>query len=298
MLAIALLSSAFAAVAIESTPTHAAAPCRPATLDTTDRLQFNDLDNASGMVASKVNQGVFWTHNDKDATGAAPNTLFAIDASGNLLATVNFVLDAGDDTVPGDFVDLEDIAMGPGPVLNEDYLHLADIGDNSVLRSEVAVYRFLEPQFDPDPQEPKVLDVAEAEMEAQRFTYQQWKDPAKTEPRNAEAIFVDPEGGDLYIFEKGTHTLNQLTGQGDDTEFIYSNVYRIPRPKLFFGDVLRTATIVGHVQHLYDGSGGGWRQDHRRRHLIRWQDHRAPQQAEELLLVSGTGSDHPERVRR
>lgn len=250
LVVLSLVLSALAAVAITPDPGHAAGPCRTYTLDKNDRLQFTDLDNASGMVASRVMDGVFWAHNDQ--AGAAPNTIFAIDDQGRRLATINFQLSGSDPTVPGDFVDFEDIAIGPGPVLNGDYLYIADIGDNNVDRSEVALYRFREPSFTPDNNNPITINVAESGIEDQRFTYQQFQDPAKTHSRNAEAIFVDPEDGDLYIFEKGTHSLLEL-GQGTGTNSVYSNVYRIPRPQLFFGDSLRTATIVNYIQHRYDG---------------------------------------------
>jgi hypothetical protein len=252
LLALSLVLGAAAAVAVDPTPSHAATECRTYDLDKTDRLKFNELDDASGMIASRVNEGVFWVVNDK--AGSTPNILFAIDAEGNRLATLTFNLSGGDDTVPGNFVDFEDIAIGPGPVINADYLYIADTGDNERNRPESAVYRFREPSLpNPSPSNPKSISVSESDIEAQRFTYERFSDPTKTEARDAEAIFIDPEMGDLYIFEKGSHTLFQLTGVDDGKGLIYSNVYRIERSKLFKGTTRRTAPIVSYIQHRYDG---------------------------------------------
>lgn len=250
MLSIMLVFSALAIVAVDSAPGRAASSCRTYTLDKADRLQFSDLDNTSGMVASRVMSDVFWVHNDRN--GVSPNTVYAIDGLGRLLAEITFELDAADDTVIGNFSDIEDIAIGPGPVLNADYLYIADTGDNARNRAHVAVYRFLEPSFDPDPAAPKSLVVTEASMDGQRFTYERHGDPTKTESRDAEAIFVDPEDGDLYIFEKGTHSLVEL-GEGADATLSHSLVYRIRRSKLFVGDTVRTAAIVSYIRHRYDG---------------------------------------------
>lgn len=254
LLVLTLVFGALAIVATHPAPSHAAGGCTDTyTLDKTERLKFTDLDGASGMVASRSMEGVFWVNNDR--AGAEPNTVFAIDADGYELARITFVLSGGNPTVPGDFVDLEDIAIGPGPDTTADYLYIADTGDNDRNRSEVAVYRFEEPQFDPGGATDEIF-ISESELDGQRFTYQQFADPNKTQARDAEGIFVDPEGGDLYIFEKGTHSLTQL-GEGLGTEPLYSLVYMIPRPKLFYGGSLRTANIVTYIQHRYGNQSSG-----------------------------------------
>ena len=250
-----LVLAALAAIAVSPAPGQASGPCSDDyALVKTGRLQFDDLDGASGMVASQSMPGVFWVNNDRGAND--PNSIYAMNGEGEMLAVVQFQLSASNPTVPGDFVDLEDMGLGPGPKISKDYLYVADIGDNDRDRSDVAVYRFEEPSFTPNPASPTTITVNESDMEAQRFTYQQFADPAKTQSRDAEAIFVDPETGNLYIFEKGTHSLNQL-GKGQGTEFKYSNVYMIPRPGLFFGGFVRTARIVAHIQHRYNGQPSG-----------------------------------------
>lgn len=41
--------------------------------------------------------------------------------------------------------DFEDITIGPGPVPGQDYIFLADIGNNDYWRETLQVYRFPEP---------------------------------------------------------------------------------------------------------------------------------------------------------
>lgn len=251
VLVLTLVVGASVAASIGSPIGSAAGPCETYQLDKSDRLQFTELDNASGMVASRTMDGVFWAHNDR--SGSSVNALYAIDGAGRRLATVVFNLSGSNPTVPGDFVDLEDIAIGPGGQANVDYLYLADTGDNDRNRSEVAIYRFVEPQFNPDPNNPKTLNVAESAMEATRFTYQQPADPSKTHSRDAEAIIVDPHEGDLYIFEKGTHSLPFFGLPDDGAGPVYSAVYRINRPKLFTKPTVLRAKFVAPIRHRFPG---------------------------------------------
>src|SRR5438309_1605081 len=68
------------------------------------------LTEASGVAASRNNPGVLWTHNDS----GHPAQIYALDTQGRLLGTY---------AVPGN-TDNEDIAIGPGPVPNVDYLYV------------------------------------------------------------------------------------------------------------------------------------------------------------------------------
>src|SRR5579871_523899 len=61
------------------------------------------IPEASGLVASPDNPGVFWTENDS----GNPNSIFALDSTGALLGT--YFLDGAVNT------DWEEISVGPGP---------------------------------------------------------------------------------------------------------------------------------------------------------------------------------------
>ena len=93
----------------------------------------DNIYEASGLAVSRRNPGVIWIHNDEGFGG----TVFAVATNGAYLGDYR-VSGAGS----GDF---EDIAIGPGPVPELDYVYLGDIGDNFSRRSSVVVYRFPEP---------------------------------------------------------------------------------------------------------------------------------------------------------
>lgn len=138
------------------------------------------LDEASGLVASRANPGVLWSHNDHgDAS-----RVFALSDSGRHLGIFflsGITLD-----------DPEAIGIGPGPSPGLDYLYVGDIGDNDEVLASVAVHRVLEPTVDVDQQ--PVLNVL-SNIETLRLRY-------AAGPRNAEAMIVDPDNGDIYLITK------------------------------------------------------------------------------------------------
>ena len=94
-----------------------------------------ELDESSGIVVSRIQPGVFWSHND---SGDRPN-LHAIDRSGRLLATIRI----GNATA----VDWEDMSSGPCPrrIPSSHCLYIADTGNNSRARTAFTVYVVAEP---------------------------------------------------------------------------------------------------------------------------------------------------------
>ena len=138
------------------------------------------IKEASGMVASRKNPGVIWVHND---SGDAPR-LFALDANANLLGICTIVgVQARD---------WEDIAIGPGPDPNQQYLYIGDIGDNTARHPSVRVYRVSEPDLDP------AHAFGERRLgpaETIELTY-----PGG--PRDAETLLVDPQTRDIFLIAK------------------------------------------------------------------------------------------------
>jgi len=94
------------------------------------------IDEGSGLVASRVNPGIVWLHND---SGDGPN-LYAVTTKGRLLG--HLVLDGVE------AIDMEDIADGPCPAkLGSPWcLYAGDIGDNRARRDHVTVYAVPEPR--------------------------------------------------------------------------------------------------------------------------------------------------------
>lgn len=160
-----------------------------------------DIWEASGLIASRQNPGVLWTHNDS----GYPGTVFALSTNGTLLARW---------TLPSVFSgDFEDLAIGPGTSPSFQYLYLGDIGDNFLARTSIRVFRFPEP----------AAYTFRADAPPQGYL-PRWEEITLTYPDgvyNAEAMFVDPRTGDLFIFTKLDNS---------------SRVYRATRAQLDSGE--------------------------------------------------------------
>lgn len=138
------------------------------------------IREASGIVASRRNPGVLWVHNDSGDSAR----VFAINERGEFLGACTLAGAASRDW--------EDIAAGPGPDPNQQYLYVGDIGDNQAKYPEIMVYRVPEPKVDPAlPFGRMTLGPAEAI----RLTYPDG-------PRDAETLLVDPLTRDLFIISK------------------------------------------------------------------------------------------------
>lgn len=142
----------------------------------TGRIHTTEATELSGLVASRRQAGVLWAHNDSGDSAR----LFALGTDGRL---------RGEVAVSGaENVDWEDIALGPGPG-SRDALFVADIGDNDEERRSVSVY--LVPEPDPGSGEPKTS------ASAQRLTLRY-----PDRPHDAEALLIDPSGGELVVVTK------------------------------------------------------------------------------------------------
>ena len=94
------------------------------------RLEDGDLDEASGIAASRRSPGTFWLIDDD-----GPARLYAIDATGADLGHV--------DVKGARNVNFEDIAAFT--LDGRPYLLIADIGDNDAIRRQLTVYVVAEP---------------------------------------------------------------------------------------------------------------------------------------------------------
>ena len=153
----------------------------PLTLAT---IKNQSITESSGLVASRTNPGAYWTHND---SGDGP-FIYALDTHGDSLGVVR--------VTGAQARDWEDIAIGPGPQPNQSYLYIGDIGDNDELRSEIVVYRVLEPALTAtDRKSNKTRPGTTAPAEAIRLRYPDGK-------HDAEALLVHPITGNIYIVTK------------------------------------------------------------------------------------------------
>ncbi|MEW2165839.1 WD40 repeat domain-containing protein [Streptomyces sp. NPDC007084] len=130
------------------------------------------ITESSGLAASRVHPGVYWTHNDSDD---GPY-LYAVD--GRTGETVARVTMSG----VGAPRDVEAISLGP-----DGDLYVGDIGDNLGGKwDHVWIYKL---------PEPKVL-------KDQTIRATQYVVKYSDGPRNAEALMVHPKTGRVYIADK------------------------------------------------------------------------------------------------
>lgn len=144
------------------------------------------IAEASGLVVSRQNPAVIWTHND----GTYDGWLFAIATNGTLLAQ-HYVPDVYN-------VNMEDIAIGPGPLPQFQYIYLGDIGDNFLSRSSVRVFRFPEPAvYQYESNAVPTSPIVGAEEITLRYPDGPW---------DCEGLMVDPLTGDLFLATKLTNS--------------------------------------------------------------------------------------------
>ena len=174
------------------------------------------IDEASGIVASRKNSGVFWVHND---SGDAAR-VYALSREGKLLGTYQL------DKVVA--IDFEDIAIGPGPVKGQDYLYIADTGNNpGFINRNFIVYRVAEPKVNLN-QTPKTIHLKQWDRIIMNFPDRRRYD--------SETLLIDPNSADIYLCTKDRW--------GDDNSRM--RVYRNPAPHQV--DVPTTLTHVVDVQ--------------------------------------------------
>jgi hypothetical protein len=147
-------------------------------------LQDAAVNESSGLVASRANPGIFWTHND---SGDGP-FIYALDRQGK---------SRGVWRVSGASArDWEDIAAGPGPEANRSYLYIGDIGDNGGKRRTVEIFRVIEPTITAaDARASKSRPRVTAAAETIHLRYPDGS-------HDAETLLVHPSSGDLYLITK------------------------------------------------------------------------------------------------
>ena len=144
------------------------------------KVQTKLITEASGIVASRKNPGVLWVHNDSGNSAM----VYALNFKGQLLRTCR---------IEGARCrDWEDIAIGPGPNKQRDYLYIGDIGDNRARHSSITIYRVPEPKVDPNGTQ---MDIQIGPAETIELVFPDG-------PKDAETLMVDPVNSDIYIISK------------------------------------------------------------------------------------------------
>lgn len=154
-------------------------------------LEDRTINESSGIVASRRNPDLFWTHND---SGDGP-FIYAFDRKGKNRGRWR--------VANAQAIDWEDIAAGLGPQSGISYIYIGDIGDNYSRREYVTVYRVVEPTITAQDNSSPAnrLHTTDA-AEAFHLKYPDGK-------HDAETLMVHPVTGDLYIVTK---TFNSESG--------------------------------------------------------------------------------------
>jgi hypothetical protein len=187
--AIAVLATAAVAAVLGSNHATSASGYAPGV----ELFAFQDtrIQESSGIVASSVRDGVFFTHNDSGDLAR----FFAVDDRGCTLAS--YEVDGIDDEAFKATHDVEDIARGPYD--GSSSVWLADIGDNYHQRPQIAVMRIDEPNSNASAVRASDGCPSPDTVAVTATTYVlQYPDTA----HDAETLLADPETGQLFIVTK------------------------------------------------------------------------------------------------
>jgi hypothetical protein len=165
-----------------TSPLHAGSCAKTLTTSVGGTVTNPAITEASGIVASRTQPGIYWVHNDSGDSAR----IFAIDSTGATRATYNFTGISA--------YDWEDIALGPGPIGGVDYLYVGDIGDNSQIRPNIQVYRVREPVVPAG-----TGTYALSGVDRINLVY-------PNGARNAESLLVDPRNGEITVVMKRAST--------------------------------------------------------------------------------------------
>lgn len=132
------------------------------------------VDEASGIDASETMDDHVWIQEDGNTTPG----IHLFSNKGVYKGRMNVAFQNRD---------WEDMAVGPGPIANQSYLYIADIGDNFDTYTDYFIYRV---------PEPKSFISYTAAFEKITFNY-----PNK-ERYDSETMLLDPKTKDIYIITK------------------------------------------------------------------------------------------------
>ncbi len=182
-------------------------------------VEFKEINEASGLAASRRYPGNYWTHNDS----GDDSRLFLMDESGKHQGVLELKgVDARD---------WEDIAVGPGPDSGAHYIYVGEIGDNEAKHKVKTIYRFKEPKLPQDRPFQKKID--KDKIKKIRFKFPDGR-------RDAETVMIDPDTRDIYILSKR-----------EDSVRIYRAAYPHNTKKVFelekLGKLHFTKAIAGDI---------------------------------------------------
>lgn len=143
-------------------------------LELVDRIDIDEVDEASGLARSQRKPGVFWVHNDDGKP-----RVYAISDAGKRVGRLTL-----DDAKNRDWEDVSSFMLDDKP-----YLLIADVGDNMRRRKAVYLYVVAEPDLDEDD---KVREKPDWTI---RLRYPDG-------PRDVESVAVDIDNERILLLSK------------------------------------------------------------------------------------------------
>lgn len=181
-------------------------------------IDASAIREASGLVASRQNAHVLWTHNDS----GDKNVIYAINDRGKLLGVYTLARAYARDW--------EDIALGPGPEEGRQYIYVGDIGNNEARYRVQYVLRVPEPVVSAE--QAPVQEKLEG-VEGISFMY-----PERN--YDAEALMLDPRTKDLYVVTKRDSNVIVFRApypQSTTEKFEVEQVAKLPFTMAVAGDI-------------------------------------------------------------
>jgi hypothetical protein len=184
--------------------THEAGPGYYTPPELVGNIADPEIDESSGLIASKCQPDVLWTHNDSGGDAF----IYALHMSGAKLGT--FVVPNAHN------IDWEDIA-GYKDASGKCFIYIGEIGDNAAKRSEHTIYRVKEPSVSANDAGTSRERPARTESaEVLNFSYPDGN-------HDAESLLVEPNSAQIYVITKrksgpaGVYKLGDTFGAGSLT---------------------------------------------------------------------------------
>ena len=159
-------------------------------------VEYDKIDEASGLASSKNNPQLVWTHNDSGDLAR----IYGVGLDGSHLGQLRLSGAIA--------LDWEDMCIGPGPDKGVDYIYIGDIGDNFANRKKKRIHRLREPIIE------LVKGDSPFDIKIKDFETIVFKYPDSN--RDAEALMIDPTTRDIYVLSKRESSVS---------------VYRLPFPQ-------------------------------------------------------------------
>jgi hypothetical protein len=144
------------------------------------KIESPEIDESSGIAASKCQRDVFWTHNDSGGLAA----VYAFNREGDNLGTWTLA--------HAENRDWEDIATWKDKA-GRCFIYIGELGDNKRASAQHIVFRI---------QEPSVLSGGASPSERAEIAAEQIRFMYPDGDHDAEALMVHPQSGDIFVMTK------------------------------------------------------------------------------------------------